>query len=286
MGKAGLLVHTLNAGHVGQCLAVLKSNLFAAGNGLVHMFELRQPQGGLELIHLGIDAGGHHGGFATEAKVLQVVDAFLHLSRVAHNGSTFEGVEHLGGMEAQYAHIAKAAQVLFVIFCSKGMGGIVEHLQSVAPGNLRYALHLAGVAIHMHGQDSGGAGGDGRFNFIGVQGKGVGLNVYKHRLNIVPPQGMGGGHKAEGGGDHLPAELQRLQCRYQRQGAIGKQRNILYPQVFAQLLLQLLVKRAVVGQHPTLPDLLQVWQKLLQGRKIGLGNVDGRVGGFHKPGFV
>ena len=37
----------------------------------------------------------------------------------------------------------------------------------------------------------------------GINVTGVGVDIHEHRLDAIPPQGMGGCNKAERGGDHL-----------------------------------------------------------------------------------
>lgn len=49
---------------------------------------------------------------------------------------------------------------------------------------------------------------------------------------------------------------------------------MLNPQVFAQGLLELLVKGAAVGQYPVLPYLLKIGNEFGQGREVGLGHID------------
>lgn len=46
-------------------------------------------------------------------------------------------------------------------------------------------------------------------------------------------------------------------------------------QIFAQLFFKLLMERAAVGEDFVVPDLLQVGGELLDGRQVGLGDVDG-----------
>ena len=77
---------------------------------------------------------------------------------------------------------------------------------------------------------------------------------------------MCGGHKGIRCGDDLTGDTQRLQRRDQRDRAIGEQCNVLDTEVVTELLFQLLVKGAAVGQAFTVPDLFQVGKKLFQWR--------------------
>ena len=50
-----------------------------------------------------------------EAEVLQVVDALLGLGVGADDGAALEGVEHLGGVEAQHRQVAVRSTLLAAV---------------------------------------------------------------------------------------------------------------------------------------------------------------------------
>ncbi|MNE66652.1 hypothetical protein D3C80_1622120 [compost metagenome] len=87
--------------HAFQTLAITFENRAALAQRTVDMTQLQQAKCGLHLIHLAIDARRHDGGFIRETEVFQVVDALLDLGIRANDGAPFEGIEDLGGMEAQ-----------------------------------------------------------------------------------------------------------------------------------------------------------------------------------------
>jgi len=65
-----------------------------------------------------------------------------------------------------------------------------------------------------------------------------------------------------------------LQCRDQGDRAVGEQGDVLDAQVLAQRLFQLLMEGAIVGELLALPDFFQVRDELVQGRQIGLRDVN------------
>lgn len=84
---------------------------------------------------------------------------------------------------------------------------------------------------------------------------------------------MAGRHETVGGGDDLAlGDTQRLQCRNQRQGAVGKEGDILHPQILRQCTLQLLVVVAIVGNPLAIPDILEQGVVLLQVGEEGGGD--------------
>ena len=111
------------------------------------------------------------------------------------------------------------------------------YLQSVLVGYFLDAFRIAGLAVDMHGHDGRGLGSNGCLNLVWVYIASFRVYVYKHRLDAVPPQGMGSGHKAVGGGNDLARNAQGLQSTYQRQGAVGEQADIRHFQILAQSLL-------------------------------------------------
>ena len=99
------------------------------------MAQVAQAHGGTELVHLRI--GGHiaHVLGVLNAEVPQMVQGFVHLRVVAAYAAALDGVEHLGGMEAEHGGIAEAARLAAVFLHTKGMGRVVDHLQPVLFGN-------------------------------------------------------------------------------------------------------------------------------------------------------
>lgn len=144
-GQAG------NAGHTGQLLAVIGIDFCAALHDLGHVLQLQQAEGGVDLAHLGVDAGGHHGGLIHKAEVFQVVDVLLGLGIRTDDGATLEGIEHLGGVKTQHRQIAVTQDAATCIFHAKGVGCVVDHTQVVIVGNFLNGLGIAGVAIAVHG---------------------------------------------------------------------------------------------------------------------------------------
>ena len=175
-------------------------------------------------------------------------------------------------METQRGHVACRQDGFPVHFHAKGMGGIVDDFQPVFVGYRLDTFHVAGLAIHMHGHDGRGLGGDGSLYLVRVKVARFRVDVHKHRLDAVPPQGMGGGHKAVRGGNDFARNAQHLQSAHQRQRAVGEQADIGDFQILAQGFLQLLVVMAVIGQPLAVPDIPQVRQEIIQGREQGRSN--------------
>lgn len=149
------------------------------------------------------------------------------------------------------------------------MGSIVDDLEAILICNSLDALGIAGSAIDMHGHDGGGAGGDGGLYLIGVEVAGDGINIHKDRFDAIPPDGVGGGYEAVGGGDDLARDAERLQGGDERQGAIREEADIGHAEVFGQGFFQLLVVVAVVGNPLALPDIGQQLLEFLQRGKQG-----------------
>jgi len=153
------------------------------------------------------------------------------------------------------------------------MGGIIDDPEPVGVGYLLYLVSIAGIAIYMDSHDCSCLRGDGCLDTGRVKGEPFRLNIDKDRPDVVPPERVGGGNETEGGGDNLAGDLQRLQGRHQRQGAVGKERQILHPEIFGQFLLKLLMEGSVVGEYAAVPYFFEITGELLQRREGRLGNV-------------
>ena len=242
---------------------------------VIYMLQLHQAKGSLQLVHLGVDARPNHRDLIGKPEVLQEVNTLLRLLIMTDNGPALNGAETLGGMKAQYREVAAVEYGDPVLLHPEGMGSVIDHLKTVGVGNLLYRVGVTRIAVHMNSHDGRGVGRDCRLDAGRVNGEPFGLDINEHRPDVVPPQRMGCCHEAEGGGDDLAGDLQGLQGRHQRQGAVGKEREILHPEVISQLFLKLLMERPVVGENPALPYLMEVYGKLLQRRHGGLGYVYG-----------
>lgn len=164
------------------------------------------------------------------------------------------------------------------------MGRVIDQVQAVDVGNLLEPVRAAGMAVHMDRQDARGFRGDGGFHLFRVQVAEPGLDVHEHGPDVVPPQGVRGGHKAEGRGDDLARDPHHLQGNDQGQGAVGAQGHIGHIQVPGQLRFQLLVKGPGVGEPFAVPDLLHEGGDFGQGGEERLGDGDGFFGFEH--GFL
>lgn len=242
---------------------------------VVDVLQLHQPERSLQLVHLGVDARAHHGHLIGEAEVLQEIDPLLGLLIMTDDSPSLNGAESLGGMKTQYGEIAVTEYRCAVDRHPEGMGGIIDDPEPVGVGYLLYLVSIAGIAIYMDSHDCSCLRGDGCLDAGRVKGEPLRLNIDKDRPDVVPPERVGGGDEAEGGGDHLAGDLQRLQGRHQRQGAVGKEGEILHPEIFGQLLLKLLMEGSVVGEYAAVPYFFEITGELLQRREGRLGDVDG-----------
>lgn len=101
----------------------------AAVEHVVDVLKLQQAEGGLHLVHLAVDAGGDHAGFAIKAEVFQVVDMALGLGVGSDDGAALDGVEHLGAVEAEHRKVAVVENAASVALDAEGVGGVVDDLE-------------------------------------------------------------------------------------------------------------------------------------------------------------
>lgn len=256
-----------------QGLAVADGDLMARLDAGIHQLQVQQAIGGTNLVHLAVDAWRHNLRLTSETKVLKVVDALLHFLVVHDERASLDGVIDLGGMETQGGHVALVEDALAIDLDAEGMGGVIDDAQAILVGNGLNLGGAAGLAIHVHGHDGRGARGDGSLDAVGVNAARCRVNIDEHRLDAVPPDRMGGGHKAVGCGDDLAADVERLQRGDERQRAVGEQADVGHLEVVTQRLFQPLVERAVIGNPLAVPNLaehlVEVVQVGQQGRCYG-----------------
>ena len=96
------IVQAVNPTYALQPLTVFPIDFFTPRKSLVYVFQLQQPQCGVEFAHLAVDTGCHYGDFPHMAEILQLVNAYFSLGIRTNDRATLKGVEHFGGMEAQH----------------------------------------------------------------------------------------------------------------------------------------------------------------------------------------
>jgi len=78
---------------------------------------------------------------------------------------------------------------------------------------------------------------------------------------------VAGGDERERGGDDLAGKVQHPDRAHQREGTVGREREVIHLQILGQRRFQTLMERTPIGHLPARPDLLQIGQKVLQRRQ-------------------
>ena len=261
------ILEATDAGYTCQFLAIGVGNHLAAGNGGIHLLQVQKSVCSTDFVHFAVDAGGDHSGFPCKAEVLQVVDPFFGGFIAANQGPAFDGIVDLGRMEGERRHVTLVADSLAVHLYTERVGRIIDDLESVGVGYFLDALGIAGVPIHMHRHDRRGVGRDCRLDFFGIQIACFLVNINENGLDSVPPEGVGGGDKTIGCRDDLARDAHRLERGNQRKGSVREQAYIFDAQIFRKGGLQFLMIMTVVGEPFTVPDILEVRDKIVKGRK-------------------
>ena len=260
------IVEETDAKDVAQGFAIFDGYLMAFLDSGINLLKVQQTIGSTYLVHLAVDTRSYNLGLSGEAEVLQVVDAFLGLLVVHNECTTFEGVIDFGGVKTQCGHIACIQHTLAIHLNAKCVGSIIDDLQAILVSNLLNLLHLDRLAIAVHRHDGRGLGRDGSLDLVGVKATGFLLNIHEHGTAAVPPDAVGGGHKAVGRGDDFARDTQCLKGCQQRQGAVGEEADIRHFQILGQCLFQPLVELSVVRNPLTRPNLLEHFIKLVEVR--------------------
>ncbi|EJW89466.1 hypothetical protein EVA_22429 [gut metagenome] len=144
---------------------------------------------------------------------------------------------------------------------------IVDDFQSVLICNFLDALGVARLTIDVYGHDGCRVRSNCSFNLVGVDIAGGRIDVYKYWFATVPPDAVGGSHKAIGCCDDFSSDAQCLQGCQQRKGSVGEETYIGNSQIFCEFFFQLLVEIAIVGDPFAVPNLLENLVKFVEVRK-------------------
>ena len=147
----------------------------------VHMAQVADTHGRLELVHLSIAAHPDHMLLVHDTEVFQAVETVSHPRFFECHSSTLDGVKHFRCMEAVNAGIPVGCRALSFIFCPEGVSRIIDHLQVMLFRDLSDLLHIAEITVHMHRNDRRGLVRDQRLDLVRVHGIIHRVNVTEHR---------------------------------------------------------------------------------------------------------
>ena len=202
-------VQAANAGNALQSLPVGRVDRLPPRQHRADVPKLDEAERRIQLAHLPVQARFDHRRFVFEAEVLELVDPVLHRLIGADDGAALEGVEHLGGVEAQDRQVAVVQHALPAMAHAEGVGGVVDHLKPMSGGDARDRLDVAGLAVAMDRQDRAGARGDRGFDPGGIEVEGHRVDVDEDGGEPAPEQGVRGRDEGIGRRDHLAREVER-----------------------------------------------------------------------------
>ena len=171
-------------------------------------------------------------------------------------------------MEGEHGSVAEAGGADAVFRHAEGVGGVINDLEAVLLRDAVYLLHIAEVAVDMHGHDGDGLIGDKRLELADVDGIVGRVNVAEHRCAAAADDRVRGGGKGERRGDDLALELHGLDDIFKREVAIREQSDIWHTEVLLQLRFEPLVLFTHIGEPMAVPnaaDLIAVFLKLRDG---------------------
>src|SRR6202142_1326453 len=100
--------------------------------------------------------------------------------------------------------------------------------------------HVRRAAVKMHRNDRAGARSDGAFDLRGIEVRGCGIDVHKHRPRSAVGDGFRGGQKRVRAGDHFIARLhsESQQTEMERGGAGAERDAVLRAAIVCELALE------------------------------------------------
>ena len=111
-------------------------------------------------------------------------------------------------MEGVAAEVTDGAEGLALVGAHDALGGVLDHLEVVAMGDVHDGIHLTGYAGVVHGDDDLGLVRNGGLDLCLVDVHGVGPDIHKHQLCARQHEGVGGAGEGVAGEDDLVARLE------------------------------------------------------------------------------
>lgn len=168
--------------------------------------------------------------------VAQGQHAFIQFGIVGDEHAAFAGGECLGAVEGERSEFAHGTSAFAMVNRADGFGGILDDRNAVLFANSQQAIHVAQVAIQMHGDDGFGTRGNCRFGLVWVDAPGIFENIDKDRFGTQVDDGRGGGDPV--GVGHYDfvtgADTQRGHAHVQGTSATGGGDGILHAQVLSE----------------------------------------------------
>ena len=105
--------------------------------------------------------------------------------------------EVLGRIEAEATDCTERAGGLVIEARADGLGGVLDHVQAVALGDLTDGVHVGTLAEEMHRNDRPGERRDCVFDLLRVDVERPRIDINEHGLRAQPPDGAGRGEERE-----------------------------------------------------------------------------------------
>ena len=201
-----------------------------------------------------------------DAEVLQVAESTLNLRAAAADRAALYRVENLGRMEAEHRGISETGGAHAIAEHTEAVGCVIDHRQAVPGRDLSDPVHIAKVSVNMDRQDGDRLFGDQRLQLLRIQGIGFRVNVTEHRAAAAAHDGMGRGSEGKRCRDDLTVKMEGLDHVLQGQMSVGEKGNLFTAQKPLQLLFQLLVLAAHVGEPVAVPEFTDFLTVFFKGR--------------------
>ena len=209
------------------------------------------------LVHLAAEELGAVGAlFAQDLGALVIIGVVDDESAALAHRVVFRLVERVA------AKIANGTQCLALVAAHHALGGILDHHQVVAAGNVHDGVHLAGDTGVVHGHNDLGLVGDGGFDLGLVDVHRVGAHIHKHQLGPGQHGSGGGAGEGEAGQDDLVTRVNIAQQHghIQSGGAAGGQQHLLGVEAFLNPRIALLGKGTVTADLMGVDGLFDIFQ--------------------------
>src|SRR5262245_51849604 len=123
--------------------------------------------------------------------------------------------EVLAWIKTEARHMPEGTHALSAPRRAVCLCGVLDHFQIVPASDLENRIHVAGLAVEMHGKDGTDLQSNGGFNLFGIDHERVFLDVDEDGLGTSRGNSFRGRNERINGRDHLVpgSEAERMQCQ-------------------------------------------------------------------------
>src|SRR3989440_7109187 len=226
------------------------------GHKLIQTAQRSEAHCGGDFGHLAVGPYVYDFVVAGKTEILHQTHPGCQLVIVSCHCAAFEGVEELGGVEAEDFRITETANHAPSTRNSKSMRGVKYQSEITAPAYLFNRFHVTGVTPEVNADDSRCARRDHAFDLERIDCVPHRLDVGEYRRDLLPLERMRRGDERERRNDNFPSHAQGANRDFQCNSGVAHGHAVLYTGKLRNALLKFLHELAVIRKPAPIEEIV------------------------------